>query len=639
MTVLRLCLYSAEALEATSHRQITLAPLLRAVPVAGLVGITWVLAWDTGGSIRAADWLGYAVLATIVLAVVLLSGSAVAPARLPLAACGLLVAFAAWSALSAVWSPLPSLARDDGLLALFYAVAMLTPLVTLRSAADRLVANVVVVLGLGALAVWSAVWLRERGDPEAMYLNGRLDFPVSYWNGQAAMALIAFWPAIVLAARRGLPVAVRALAVGTSAAMACLFLGTQSKGGVVALAVSAIVVFAVSPQRLRLLVPTAIVTALGTFAVRPLTEPWRAEDGSRAFDEAVRHAGTVTIVIAAVGVGVGLVYALVDRRVRIPERARLLVGRILLGLICAAALAVVVGFFASVDHPVQATQDRWEEFQDIDSGASASTNFGSLGSNRYDFWRVAWGEFERHPVLGIGAYGWGYAYLVHGESLETPQRAHSLELDALSETGVLGFLLVVGAGVLVLLALGQRSRHSLGAAGALGTAAYLTVHTGGDWVWTIPAVCLPAFVLAGIALSEDRVSTLSGRVAIGTGVAAVLAAVLAFSPPWLSARLVERAYDAPTLAEASPDLRWARRLDPLSIGPLFAESTLAEPPDDLPPLRRAIEKQPRNSELHYLLGLRLLDAGRNAEARRELRIALDLAPRNDAIEEALERAR
>jgi O-antigen ligase len=627
------------ALEATKHLQIALVPLLRAVPVACLVGITWVLAWDTGGSIRAADWLGYAVVATVVLAVVLFSGSAVVPSRLPLAACGLLVAFAVWTAISAAWSPLPSLARDDGLLALFYAVAMLTPLVTLRSAADRLAANAVVVLGISALAAWTAVRLREGGDPEVLYLNGRLDFPVTYWNGEAAMAVIAFWPAIAVAARRTLPLAIRALALGGSTAMICLLLGTQSKGGAVALAVSAVVVFAVSRARVRLLVPTAIVAALGAFATVPLTEPWRTEGQGQAFEDAVRHAGTITLVLAAIGTVVGLAYAFADRRAHVSERVRVLAGRIVLGFVCVAALAAVVGFFASVDHPVRATQDRWEEFKDIDSGASASTHFGSLGSNRYDFWRVAWDEFERHPAFGIGTYGWGYAYLVHGESLETPQRAHSLELDALSETGILGFLLVVGAGVLVLLALGQRARHSLGAAGALGTAAYLTVHTGGDWVWTIPAVCLPAFVLVGIALSEDRASTLSGRMAIGTGVVAVLAAVLAFSPPWLSSRLVERAYDAPTLAEASTDLRWARRLDPLSIGPLLAETTLADPPGDLPPLRRAIEKQPRNSELHYLLGLRLLDAGRNGEARRELRIALDLAPRNDAIREALERAR
>ena len=217
---------------------------MRAIPVACLVGIPCVLAWDTSGSIDAAHWLAYAVLAALLLAVVLFSGSAVRPGRLPLVAAALLVGFALWTALSAAWSPVPSLARDDGLLALFYAVCLLTPLVTLRAAADRLAATVDVVLGLGAFSIWTAVWLREKGDPELLYFAGRLDFPITYWNGQAAMALVAFWPAVSLAARQDVHAAIRALALGGATAMACLWLGTQSKGGGVALAVSAIVVFA-----------------------------------------------------------------------------------------------------------------------------------------------------------------------------------------------------------------------------------------------------------------------------------------------------------------------------------------------------------------------------------------------------------
>jgi hypothetical protein len=405
----------------------------------------------------------------------------------------------------------------------------------------------------------------------------------------------------------------------------------------VALALSAIVVFAVSRQRLRLLVPTAIVAALGAIAARPLTEPYRTDGPD--FEAAVRHAGTVTLVVAGIGALVGVAYALADRRAHVSIRMRTLAGRVVLGLVCLTALAGVAAFFASVDHPVRATQDRWEDFKNINSGSSASTHFGSLGSNRYDFWRVAWNEFERHPAVGIGAFGWGNAYLMHGASDETPHRAHSLGLDALSETGVPGFLLVVGAGVVVLLALGAKARTSLAAAGALGTAAYFAVHTGGDWVWTIPAIGLPAFILAGIALSEDRGSSLPGRVAIPAGVVAVVAAVLAFSAPWLSSRLVERAYDAPTLSAARDNLRWARRLDPLAVAPLLAESALVGSPADVEPLRRAVSKQPRNAESRYLLGLALIDAGRNADARRELLIARTLSPRDEAIQRALERAR
>jgi O-Antigen ligase len=625
------------SLETASHTQMGLAALLRAAPVACIVGISCVLAWDTGGSIEAAHWLAYAVLAALVLAVVLFSGSAVRPGRLPLVGAALLVGYALWTGLSAAWSPVPSLARDDGLLALFYAICLLTPLVTLRSVGDRLAATVAVVLGLGAFAVWTAVWLREAGDPELLYYASRLDFPITYWNGQAAMALVGLWPAVALAARYDVHAAIRALALGGATAMACLWLGTQSKGGGVALAASAIVVFAVSGNRLRLLVPTAVVAVLGAFAAEPLTEPFRTD--GQAFDDAVRRAGTVTLALAGIGILAGLAYALVDRRFRVPDAARIWAGRIVLCLVCLALLAGVVGFFAAVERPVRAAQDRWDEFRKLDPGASASSHFGALGSNRYDFWLVAWHEFERHPLAGIGGYGWGNAYLVRGDSLETPHRAHSLELDALAETGIIGFLLVIGSGAALLFGVARRARSSLLATGALGTAAYFAVHTGGDWVWTIAAVGLPVFLIAGIALSKDRSAGLAGRVAIPAGIVAVLVALLAFSPPWLSSRLVERAYDAPTASEARDNLRWARRLDPLSVDPYLAETTLVDSPADIPPLRRAVAKEPRSAELRFLLGLALLDAGRDEDARSELRIARALSPRDEAIQNALADAR
>ena len=321
-------------------------------------------------------------------------------------AAALLVGFALWTALSAAWSPVPSLARDDGLLALFYAVCLLTPLVTLRSAAIAWPPPSSSSSGLGAFAVWTAVWLREAGDPELLYYAGRLDFPVTYWNGQAAMALVAFWPAVALAARQDVHAAIRALALGGATAMACLWLGTQSKGGGVALAVSAIVVFAVSGRRLRLLVPTAVVAVLGAFAAEPLTEPFRTD--GQAFDDAVRHAGTVTLVLAG------------HRRARGSRRMPSSTGGFAFrtrrgcgpGASFSASCAwrcwrALSGFFAAVDHPVRATQDRWDEFRKLDHDASASTHFGALGSNRYDFWRRRLGRVRassarRHRRLRLG---------------------------------------------------------------------------------------------------------------------------------------------------------------------------------------------------------------------------------------------
>ena len=333
-------------------------------------------------------------------------------------------------------------------------------------------------------------------------------------------------------------------------AMACLWLGTQSKGGGVALAVSAIVVFAVSGRALA--AARAHRCRRRARRVRGGTADGAVPHGAgRRSTTPCAHAGTVTLVLAAIGIA---------RRPRVCPR-RPAAPRSGRGAdagpdgSCSASCAQRCWRASSASSrpstiPVRATQDRWDEFKDIDSDASASSHFGALGSNRYDFWRVAWDEFERHPLAGIGAYGWGNAYLVHGESLETPHRAHSLELDALARRASSASCSSSEPGGAPVRRRPPRAQLARSATGALGTAAYFAVHTGGDWVWTIPAVGLPVFVIAGIALSEDRSSPLPGRVAIPAGIVAVLAALLAFSPPWLSSRFVERAYDAPTPSEA-----------------------------------------------------------------------------------------
>ena len=196
------------------------------------------------------------------------------------------------------------------------------------------------------------------------------------------------------------------------------------------------------------------------------------------------------------------------------------------------------------------------------------------------------------------------------------------------------------AGVLALVAVGGLARHSLVSAGALGTGVYFAVHTGGDWIWTIPAVGLPVFVIVGIGASgESSDADLQPRRAAG-GDRRAARGLLAFAPPWLSSRFVDRAYATGSAAAATSDLRWARRLDPLSVDPLIARSALVERPARLQPLEQAVAKRPRDSRALLLLGLAYLDAGRQADAQaRAHDRAVALSPRDDAIRVALRRAR
>jgi hypothetical protein len=608
---------------------------VRVLPSGAVIGVALALAWTTNGSIDAADWLPYTLIVAGVLAAAFLAGVAVLPHRLPLLAAALLAAFGLWTAVSIAWTPLPSLARDDALLSLLYAGAFLTPLLTLRTQADRLLAATVAVLALGMLAVVTALQIHGAARAADVYTEARLDFPVSYWNGAAALFLIGVWPAIALSADRRLGVALRALSLAGATAMVTCWLMTQSKGGGVALVVSGVVFLAVTRERLRALVPVLVVGVLAAAGAGALTAPYNSSHAHLL--AAVHHAGTVALVLTGAGLAVGLVYAVADRRLVLPRSLAPRAGKVLAVILAVGVLGAVAGFFVSVDHPLGFVERRWASFKHLPKHETASTHFTSLGSNRYDYWRVALLEFERHPVIGMGGHGWPAAYLQYGRSTEQPERSHSLELDALSETGIIGFLLILGAGVLGLASVARRSGAPLLPAALFGSGVYLATHTAIDWVWSIPSVGLAALVLVGIGASRGTRPVLQPRLAVAGGIGVIVVALLGFAPPWLSARFTDSAYGETVHAQTS-SIKWAERLDPLAVDPLLAQAALARSPHDIPPLERAVALQPGDSEVHYLLGLAYLDAHRTVAARRELDIARRLSPNDAGIRDALRRA-
>ncbi len=607
-----------------------------ALTVAVLLVVTWRLSWSEHGSIAAGDWLPYAVLVALVLATVLLSGAAVLPAQAALVSLGLLVAFSAWEALSLTWSPVPSLARDEALLTLLYALVFATPLVTLRSDAERMVALGVLLAGLTLLGLAVALKLRFGSHPLDLYISGRLDFPIAYANAQPAILLVGFWPAVVLASQRAAPAAARSLALAAGVALLAVSLAAQSKGSALGIAISAIVFFAAFPGRLRSLVPTLLAFGLVGAAFYPLTEPFRT-NGDAATRDAIRTVGTTVLSLTGAAIAIGLVYTLLDRRLELSERARALAGRIALGVLLLAVVGGLAGFFVKVHHPVGFAGDKWRSFKHLPGRERTGTHLLSLGSNRYDFWRVSLVEFKRHPLNGIGARGFATAYLQQRRSPETPERPHSLPLEVLSEDGLVGFALLAGALAIPLGLATRRATHAYAAA-ALGGAVYWLAHASVDWIWTFPAAGIPFFLVLGIGASGDDKGGLRSPLRLTAGIVAILLALLAFAPPWLSARLVSHAENNP--ASAGTDLRWARRLDPLSLDPLFARADLTtSPAKAIPPLEEAVRMEPRAVEAQYRLGMAYLSAGRRINARSHLREALRLDPGDSLIIKALQSLR
>jgi O-Antigen ligase len=593
---------------------------VRVLPTAALAASAWALTWVETGSIHAADWLPYAFVAGLLAAVVLFAGAAPRPHARELLALGALLALAGWEALSLTWSAVPSLARDEALLTLFYAIALLVPLTTLRTAADRLYASACAAAVSGLLAVGAGIVLRFGSDQPDHFYSGRLSFPISYPNALAATFLIGFWPAIVVAAGRKQAVVTRALALAAAAAISSGWLTAQSKGGVAAIAVSASLLFALSPLRLRLLPPTLIAAVLTAAAYRPLTAPFRTQSVTD-----VKGAGSAILLLTAVGAVLGVAYALLDRRLELgPGRVRA-AGLAALGLFAVGIVVALSFFFTRVYHSGW-FGDQWRAFKNAPTSTQASSHLLQLGSYRYDIWRVALHEFGHHPLAGIGSRGFGAAYLQQRHSRDTPARAHSFELDALSELGIVGFALLVLALVPPLLPVVTRMRaRDPAATAAFAGAAYWLVHASADWIWTVPACGVPFFLLLGAGGAGGDRPPLARRAALPAAIALVVLSLIAFVPPWLSARLTSRG-----------QLHWAKRLDPLSVDPYIEQAgRAATPRAAAQALEEAVRKEPRVVELRYDLGLAYARARQLRRARAELLEALRLDPREPRIADAI----
>ena len=155
-------------------------------------------------------------------------------------------------------------------------------------------------------------------------------------------------------------------------------------------------------------------------------------------------------------------------------------------------VVVLVGGLAAAGNPIDRVRHGWDSFKGgYGSSSSGDRLVSGLGSNRYDFYRVALDEFRAHPLLGIGADNFQQQYLAHGHSDETPHYPHSVELRTLTQTGIVGglFALIGLGGALVAASSALRSRDRLVrsvAGAALAGFGYWLVHGSFDWFWESP---------------------------------------------------------------------------------------------------------------------------------------------------------
>jgi tetratricopeptide (TPR) repeat protein len=640
------------------------------VPALAAVALFLVWATDQAGY-PVTHWApgGLTVLALLGLTVAIVglrAGEVSRPVGVALAA---LAAYTAFSYLSILWAAVPGDAWEGANRTLLYLIVFaLFACWRQRGAAAALLLGAWVI-GMVALAAYAALHIdaAHGGALAALLPGGRLVYPTGYPNANAAQWLMAFWPAALLARERRLGWGLRGLLAGGAVLLAGVALMSQSRGSLYATPVMLILVFALIPGRIRtfaLLVPVG--AGIGAAAPAVLRVGDHLSGGS--VTSANVH-GAVTAILAS-AVAVGLLVAIgaaieSHRRFSPVSLARIRTG---IGAVAIVALlAVVGGGLAAAGNPVTRVRSAWHSFKGGYSSNSSSGNrlLSGLGSNRYDFYRVALDEFAAHPLAGIGADNFQQQYLARGRSSETPRYPHSVELRTLAETGVLGGVLaLIGLAAALAGAAGAMRRadplaRSVAAA-ALAGFGYWVVHGSFDWFWEFAGLGAPAFAMLGLSCAlapagagrsaGDPVAaarpadSLTGarRWALrGAVLLTALALGASLAAPWLSQLEVQNAARIWTRAprKAYARLDSAAGLNPLSDEPYLVAGSIALRYGELAradrDFARALERTPGDAYATLERGAIASTRGEKRVAIVLLRRAVRLAPREPLAAQAL----
>ncbi|HEX8065113.1 MAG TPA: O-antigen ligase family protein [Thermoleophilaceae bacterium] len=579
------------------------------------------------------------------------------PPRAVWIALAALAGYAAWSYLSIAWADQRADALDGASRTALYAVLFGLFAVWRVPARAALALVGAFALGVAAIGLVQLLGAVAADDPAGYFIDGRFASPIGYANGAAALWSSAFWPCVVVAARRDSRPWTRAAFAGSAVLLGGLALMGQSRGWLFALPIVVVVFVAIAPRRVRTTLTLLLVVAGVGAALPAILDVYDQSDVRLA--GALDDAAAAILLAAAVVAAVAWAAAVGDRRVSVSRAAGRRAGA---ALAVAGALALVGGagvYVAERGSPFTDVADAWSEFKTKPTPAAGAARLGRLGSNRYDFWRVAWDRFESAPIGGIGADNFQQAYLARARSDEEPLYPHSVELRALSQTGLVGTALLAVALAAALAAAGRALTRRGGAApaaaaGCLGAFAYWLVHGSVDWFWEQPALGGAAFALLGIAagLAPRRVVLRPARLrrpyASGAGAAlASLAAValgLVFLAPFWSERYVKQAAEVwATDPESAFDrLDRAAAFNPLSPRPDLVAGSMALQLDRLRDadvrFRAALDREPGVSYAWLELGAIAVNEGRRAEGVRLLRRARRLDPRDGATRRALARA-
>lgn len=578
-------------------------------------------------------------------------------------AIGLLAGFALWTGLAATWSESAERSTIElGRVATYLGVLVLALALQGRAGARYTINGLASAIGLvTVLAVLSRLhpqWFPVN-DHVAFLGAGsarKLSYPLNYWNALAAFAAIGV-PVLLGVALGARTLAGQACAAAVLPLSAlCIYL-TISRGGALALIVGIVVFVVFVPRRLH---------ALGTLAVSGLGSAILLVAASRrdALQDGVAnataiHQGTQMVWLALiVGGGVALLHVAMGLAARHTQRpAWLSPGRraTALGALTLVVVVCIVGAAAGAPGRIE---DRWQEFKAPAGQVRAASQDnvfsrlqGANGNSRYQFWQSALDANETRPWTGIGPGTFEFWWSRHGTSSAFIRDAHTLYFETLAETGIIGFVLLIGLLVLLLGAAVVRSLRAppglrVWIAAAVGGLAAFMTSAAFEWVWEMAAIATAVMLLAAVILAggeeTETVDDLAepprrvrARVAVALLAAAALGAVAIPMAGAVATRDSRTAAGDGRLVAALEDSRTAERVQPYAATAHLQRALVLEAAGDLGSAgvaaRAATADEPTNWRTWLVLARIEARRGEAGAAVGALRTARRLNPRSPLL--------
>ncbi len=443
---------------------------------------------------------------------------------------GLLLAFAALSALSVVWSVKPDSSWEDAARLFAYSGVFALAVLLARAAPAQWSAVLGGVL-LAAVAVCGYALLTKifpdaigaKQDYGPVY--ARLREPYGYWNAIGLAGALGTIGCMWLGARRAGHALLNALAYPAMGLVLITVMLAYSRGALAALVVGLALWLCLVPLRLRgvAVLCTGVVGA-GVVVAWDFSQHALTTDNTplAARLSAGHQLGVLLVAVLLALTVVGLAVGFLTGRRALSPVLRRRVGTVLLSLPVIAVIAVAGaltvshrGLFGSISHTAGTLTN-----PNAALPANGPGRLTAIGSVRARYWNEALEIFQDHPLLGVGAEGYETARLRYRTAIINVSHAHGFIVQTLADLGLVGLLVVLALLGSWLTAAGRathpfnrrwsgwRWRPVVGGASLYSAervglltmvclVATFGVHSFVDWTWYVPGLACTALLCAG----------------------------------------------------------------------------------------------------------------------------------------------